>query len=260
MIALLFYFISIFEYQEPGGINSAILLSSIGNSQYIATAVNPAILTQLDKNGFGIVYCRPFDISLIQYNRLTANYKNFGISFSRLGQTGYQEYNLSLCAGFNFNTDLSYGIIFKGLYLDLGEYGQSFIPALNLGFSYKIDKFRFGSVLENINNPLSYEPVSGQNSAGEDIPWTILAGAIYEPVSDFLIGVDLCKTAQDENITFGTELKPLPILAVRLGTKTNPFIISGGLGITFKNLSFDYTLKFHSRLRQTSILSLGYFW
>jgi len=252
MLMLILYLLSIFEYQEPGGGSSALLLSSIGNSSYIATAVNPALLTQLDKNGFGVVYSCPYNISLIQYSRITANYKNFGLGFSRLGQTGYAEYNLSLSAGMNFNNSLSYGLILKGLYLDLGDYGQSFIPALNIGFTYKVDKFSVGSVLENLNNP--------QNSAGENIPLAILAGAIYEPVSDFLLGFEITKSAQDQNLAFGAELKPIPNFAVRIGTKTNPFIISGGLGIVLKNISFDYAIKFHSQLEQTSVFSLGYFW
>jgi hypothetical protein len=75
-----------------------------------------------------------------------------------------------------------------------------------------------------------------------------------------LIGVDLTKTTQDENIAFGAELKPLPILAVRLGTLINPLVISGGVGLNFKNIYFDYTLKYHTQLKETSVLSLGYCW
>lgn len=249
---LILYLLTIFDSHDPGGSNSALLISSVGKSAYIATAVNPSLLCHLDKNGIGIVYSEPYNISQIQYSRLCVNYKNFGLGFSRLGQTGYAEYNLSLSAGMNFNNSLSYGLILKGLYLDLGDYGQSFIPALNIGFTYKVDKFSVGSVLENLNNP--------QNSAGENIPLAILAGAIYEPVSDFLLGFEITKSAQDQNLAFGAELKPMPMLAVRLGTKTNPFIVSGGLGIEIKNISIDYAIKFHSQLKQTSVFSIGYFW
>ena len=119
----------------------------------------------------------------------------------------------------------------KGLYIDLAEYGHNFIPALNIAALYKVNKLIFGSVLENINNPSA--------EVGEDIQWAILSGVIFNPVNEFQIGFDLYKTAQDENISFGAELKPLPVLAVRLGTKTDPFILSGGLGITYKNISID---------------------
>jgi hypothetical protein len=251
-LVFLLYLINIFEYQEAGGVNSALLLASVGTSSYTASLVNPAMLTQLEKNSVGLVYAKPFQLDLIQYNRIFMNYHNFGIGISRLGQSGYQEYNLSLSAGFSANKNLSYGFMLKGLYLDLAEYGQSFVPALNIGISYKINRLEFGSVLENANNPLDV--------IGMDIPWAVLAGVIFQPVKEFLIGLDLHKTAQDENISIGTELKPLPILAVRLGTKTNPFIISGGLGVTFKNISLDYAVKFHSQLRETSVISLSFQW
>jgi hypothetical protein len=237
-LIFLLYLINIFEYQEAGGVNSALLLSSVGTSSYTATLVNPAMLTQLEKNSVGLVHTKPFQLDLIQYNRIFMNYHNFGLGISRLGQTGYREYNLSLSAGFSVNNNLSYGFMLKGLYLDLAEYGQSFVPALNIGVSYKIKRLEFDSVIENVNNP--------SDIVGMDIPWAVLAGVIFRPVKEFLIGLDLRKTARDEDISIGTELKPLPLLAVRLGAKTNPFIVSGGLGVTFKNTSLDYAVKSHS--------------
>lgn len=251
-LIFLLYLINIFEYQEAGGINSASLLTSVGVSSYNATLVNPAMLTQIEKNSVGLVYAEPFQLDLIQYNRIFLNYHNFGMGISRLGQSGYQEYNLSLSAGFNVNNNLSYGFMLKGLYLDLFEYGQSFIPALNIGASYKIDRLEFGSVIENINNPSS--------RIGMDIPWAVLAGVIFQPVKEFLIGFDLHRTARDQDISIGTELKPLPVLAVRLGTKINPFTMSGGLGVTLKNVSLDYTVKFHSQLKETSVISFSFQW
>jgi hypothetical protein len=174
------------------------------------------------------------------------------MGFSRLGQSGYQKYNLSSSAGFSVNNNLSYGFLIKGLYLDLAEYGQSFVPALNIGVLYKTNRLEFGSVIENMNNP--------SDIVGTDIPWVVLAGVIFRPVKEFINRLDLRKTARDEDISIGTELKPLPPLAVRLGTKTNPFIVSGGLGVTFKNISLDYAVKFHSQLRETSVVSISFQW
>ncbi|MEO0077266.1 MAG: hypothetical protein ABIK19_06335 [candidate division WOR-3 bacterium] len=251
MPILLFYLFFIFEYQEIGGSNSATQLASIGNSPYLATATNPAVLGLIDKNGFGIVYCRPYEISQIQYHRLSANYKNFGLSFSRFGQTGYQEFKFALSVGSSFNTNLCYGIIIKGLYLDLADYGQSLIPAMNVGIAYKINKLKVGAVLQDLNNP---------KILSDEMPRQILVGTIWEPVSDLLLGLEVQKGSENENITFGTEIKPLSMLAIRLGMQVNPFIISGGIGLVYKNTFFDYALKFHQQLRQSSIFSIGYFW
>ncbi|MCX8014415.1 MAG: hypothetical protein N2748_00200 [candidate division WOR-3 bacterium] len=252
MIIFLCYLFSVFEYQEIGGGSSATLLSSINNSPYLATATNPALLTLLDKNGLGVVYCQPYEISQIQYHRLSVNYKHFGLSFARFGQTNYQEFNFALSTGLNFNANLCYGLMVKGFYLDLGDYVQSFMPAVNVGLVYQLDKIKIGSVLANLNNP--------HNKVGDEVAWQISAGATYEPVSDLLLGIDIQKNYQYENFAFGIELKPLAMFVIRFGTQTNPLLISGGIGILYKNIFLDYALKFHPQLQQTSIFSLGYFW
>ncbi|MEO0091090.1 MAG: hypothetical protein ABIK61_00025 [candidate division WOR-3 bacterium] len=250
---IIFYLWAIFEYQEIGGSSSALQISSTIKSTYNATAINPALLSNLNKNGIGLVYCRPFEISDLQYSRLSINYKNFGVGFSRLGFINYQEFNLSLSAGFNLLPNLAYGLIIKGLYIDLNTYGQSLMPALNLGTSYvMIDKIIISAVMDNLNMP--------QNPNGEQIPWQLTGGVLFQPVPDFCLGCDLTKSQDNQNIKLGTEFKVIPELAFRLGMKTNPLIISGGLGITFRNIYFDYSLQFYTQLKQTSIFSLGYFW
>jgi hypothetical protein len=249
---ILLSLLSFFNYQEIGGSASASQIRSVGISPYIATATNPAILSQLGKNNIGIVYACPYNISEIQYTRLAGNYKNFGLNISRLGQSGYGEYILCLSAGFNLTQDLSYGLIVKGLYLDLDEYGQTVLPALNFGVSYHLDKLELGAVLENINHP--------QNSIIDDLPWSIIAGALFKPVQDFTCGLEIHKTNLDQNIALGAEFKPLPNLCLRLGVKTNPVIASTGLGFVYKNFTLDYAVKFHTRLKDTSVISFGYCW
>lgn len=252
MLILFFSLFSFFNYQEIGGSASASQISSVGNSSYLATAFNPSILSQLDKNNIGIVYDCPYNIREIQYTRLAVNYKNFGLNISRLGQTGYQEYVFSISTGFNLTPDLSYGLIVKALYLDLGEYGQTLLPALNFGVSYHLDKIELGAVVENLNHP--------QNSMIDNIPWSIIAGALFKPVRDFNCGLEIQKTNLDQNIALGAEFRPLPNLCLRLGIKTNPVIASTGLGFVYKNFLLDYALKFHTRLKDTSVISLGYSW
>ncbi|MCX7785520.1 MAG: hypothetical protein N2201_04745 [candidate division WOR-3 bacterium] len=249
---ILFYLLTIFEYQEIGGSSSALQISSTIQSTYNATAINPSLLSRLNKNGIGLVYCRPFEIRELQYNRLSLNYKNFGLGITRLGFISYQEYTLSFSAGFDFSSHLAYGIMVKGLYLDLSDYGQTIMPALNLGISYFVDKINFSAVLENFNYP--------QNSLGEKLPWQVLAGILFEPVSDFRFGGDLIKSPETQYLAIGTEFKLLPELTFCLGTKTNPLILSTGLSIIFKNIHFDYSFQYHTKLKQTSIFSLGYFW
>lgn len=250
MLLVLCSLFSLFNYQEISG--SAFSITSIGNSAYLATAINPAMLSELDKNSVGIVYACPYNIKEIQYNRLAGNYKNFGMNVSRLGQIGYEEYVISLSTGFNLTQELSYGLMLKGLYLDLSEYGQTLIPALNFGIVYQFPKMQFGAVLENMNHPL--------NSETDNIPWSIIVGARFQPVSDLSLGLELEKSNHDQNLTLGAEFKPISNLFLRVSTKTNPFIISAGFGFIYKNFLLDYAIKFHTRLKDTSVFSLGYTW
>jgi hypothetical protein len=246
----LFFFFAIFDFRETGGPSSVLLANTANPTIYEATAVNPAVLPKIGYNGIGLVYTKPFGITGLTYNRLTVSFTRPGLGFSlaTLGQAGYHEYTFSLATAFLINEDFSYGLIVKGYYLNIGGYGDDFIPGLNLGVLWGKRDYWLGIVLEDLNNPKTRQ--------GDLIPLTVRIGGSLSLVSNFSVKADWLRNTNWESFRGGLEFNILPIFSLRTGFSTSPYQLALGLGILFKNLSFDYACRYHPRLNETHIFSL----
>lgn len=252
MQLILFFFILIFDFNEPGGPSSACFTGSTQISLYDATAVNPAILSRIEHPSLALVHTKPFTISTLNYNRLVMNLNrpNFGFAVSSLGQTGYYEYCFSLATAFAVNNHFSYGLILKGNYVNIGEYGSDFLPSLNLGILYLNSNYRVAVVLEDVNNPKSRQ--------GDLIPATLRIGGALTPTNNFSFSGDFLKSTTYERMLAGVNFVMVPMISLRAGVATNPYLLSAGFGVSFKTLSFDYAFRFHTQLKETHIISLAW--
>ena len=248
---IIFFFLLIFDFNETGGPASAYLANSSSISSFDATAINPAILPRIEHHGLALVHTKPFGISSLTYSRLIINWIRpaLGFSFSSFGQTGYQENILSLATAFAVNNNISYGIIFKGYYLKINDYGSDFFPSLNLGVLYTNNNYRLAAVFEDLNNP--------KNRIGDLIPLSLRIGGTLIPNNNLSFSIDFLKNINFERFFAGIEFDLLPIFSFRTGVATNPYLIAGGFGFFFKHLCFDYAYQYHPKLKETHVFSLA---
>ncbi|MDH5185827.1 MAG: hypothetical protein OEZ20_09265 [candidate division WOR-3 bacterium] len=240
-----------FDFNEIGGPASANFVSSTTLSLYDGTATNPAILSQIGHSGFALVHTKPFAISNLSYHRLIMNLKRpfLGFALSSLGQPGYYEYIIALATSFALKNNFAYGLILKLNYLSIGNYGKDFLPSLNLGILYRQSNYRLAVVLEDLNNPKS--------RAGDLIPASVRLGCTVEPVADFRLSGDFLKSTNYERLLTGVDFSLLPMVSFRVGIATNPYHLAAGIGISLKTFSLDYACRYHTRLKETHILSLA---
>lgn len=247
---IIFFFLLFFDFNEAGGPSSAYLANSSSITSFDATAFNPAVLPRIGFHSLALVHTNPYKISSLTYNRIVLNWNRpaFGFSFSSFGQTGYRENILSLASAFALNNNFSYGFIFKGYYLQINDYGSDFFPSLNLGVLYSQYNYRLAAVVEDLNNP--------KNRTGDLIPVSLRIGGTLIPNHSLSISIDLLKTVDFERCFAGIEFNLLPIFSLRTGIATNPYFIASGFGFLYKHLSFDYTYRFHPKLKETGVFSL----
>lgn len=248
---LLFFFLTIFDFKEPGGPGTGIFANTANQTIYEGTAINPAVLPRIGTTGIGLVYTQPFGITGLTYNRLVLSFARpaIGFAFANLAQVGYYEYTFSIAKAFLINEYFSYGLILKGYYLNINDYGNDFIPGINLGVLLGKRNYWLAIVFEDLNNPRSRQ--------GDVIPLTLRIGGSFYPVPNLSVKMDWLRNANWEGIRAGLELNLLPIFSLRTGFGTNPYQLALGFGISFKNLSFDYGCRYHPRLKETHILSLA---
>jgi len=243
--------IAIFDFNEPGGPSTVLFNNTTTISLYDATAINPAALPRIGSNGIGVVYTKPFGIGRLSYNRFVLNLDRpaFGFSLSALGQTGYYEYTFTFAKGFVVDNNFSYGLLLKGYVVKIKDYGDDFIPGFNLGMLYKQNIYRLAVVLTDLNNP--------KTRAGDLIPMALRVGVTFAPVTNFSLSSNFLRSAESERFFGGVEFQLLPIFILRIGVATNPYLVAGGFGISLRNLSLDYSYRYHPSLKETHILSLS---
>ncbi|MEO0093711.1 MAG: hypothetical protein ABIK67_05600 [candidate division WOR-3 bacterium] len=248
---LILFLWTIFEFYEPGGPGSSYFASTTNNSFYSATAINPAMLSRIDKSGIGLVICQPYGISNLTYSRLAGNLNrpSLGLSLATLGQTGYHEYTFTFALSFPIDKYFSYGLILKGYYLNIENYGDDLFFGLNLGLLYQQRTYRVGIVIEDLNKPRSYQ--------GDLIITTLRIGATFLPTDNLTFSSDFLKNGDSEQLMGGVEFMLLPIFSLRIGLRTNPYQLALGFGIIAKHLNLDYTYRYHPSLKETHIISLA---
>ncbi len=253
--------------------------NAVGNSynslawDVFNTFLNPSINGILDKKnvGFttGFLYENTF-LSCIGYLHPTLSYGNFSSNIIYLGSFGAREtdeYNRFTGREFGYTNIISavgWGkeIIIKKLYFGgnikfvidsiPGSYSRSFFTT-TLGGIYRLNNFYFAS---NINNLLNINLTSTEDR----LPVGFNFGIGIKPFESLSIGIDAGRNKNLSSLldtySFGLEWHALKILYLRAG-KSN-LETSFGIGLTFKNLSFDYAAVLQEYLGVSHRISLDF--
>ncbi len=248
---------------------------------------NPAGLADVQNYYVASSYNMPFGYSFFRnyfiagtaelpenYGAVSISFQDFGVNY--LGNEMSTEYTAAISHGFylmkDIHSSLSFGYNLKlyhwklgesvgtwnesdGVYLNDGlELGSASTFGIDIGAQASLYGRTFiGVYLININ-----APTIGANTK-HDLPQRIVIGAAYKPQNGVTTSLTFNKTVGfDTQVEGGFEFQIMEFFALRLGVGTNPNRFSGGIGINYERIQFDYALRTHPVLSETHLFGLSY--
>ena len=175
-----------------------------------------------------------------------------GASVSTLGLPGYRETSASLSCAYGKGTAWSAGVRVSLLFLTIGGYGTTLVPAYDAGAQIEcLESLAFGVLLTNIGSAR----IGKQREA---LPRSLECGFSFSPDGS---GVLVCASAVQEFLApvdwrLGLAYSPYRCLVLRTGVSTEPALLCGGFGIVLSPVSMDYAVSHHWQLGLTHHVSV----
>jgi hypothetical protein len=223
-----------------------------------AIRFNPAALSLVDQNNLGVGYERTFG-GIEGLHNITLGFARpllwggLGIQLSEFGFSEQKEQAITLAYGSSFNESFKFGLSGDVYVIDNERTGRSYAFGVNFGLLGKLyRKWSLGVFVHNIN-----KPALGSEEYAE-LPPEIRAGISYEPFEDILSEVDFSIKDDDLRMHFAGEFELFDMLYLRSGLKTNPMVISGGAGIIYRFIHFDYSAEFTPELPLSHTATIGF--
>ena len=269
-------FAGLFDDRYPSARATAMSDAFVAVSNDVwAAYYNPAGLATVENYNFGLSYQAPYNLPFFKnyflsgtaplpsdFGTVGISVQNFGVSY--LGNNLSGEYTFALSHGFylmnDIHSSLSAGYNLKYYYWELGEsvggldLGSGGTVGVDLAFQASLyGRTYVGIYFLNINAPNIGEITK------HDLPQRIVIGAAYRPQNEITTSLAMNKTiGLDTQIEGGFEFQIIEMLALRLGVSTDPNRFSGGFGLNYQNIYFDYAIRTHPVLSETHQFGLSY--
>jgi hypothetical protein len=95
--------------------------------------------------------------------------------------------------------------------------------------------------------------------SGERLPRSLGLGASYRPVHEVMLAADLLKDVRYPwEVRIGISYTPVEVLAVRVGTCSEPATLHAGAGLRWSGFGFDYAYTHHPELGGMHHLGLSF--
>ena len=213
--------------------------------------------------GFGVHY---FDFGDVpetdEFGNIigTFSYRNYAL----IAGAGMRAADLPILERMPLAENVGFGIGAKFLKVSTLEPGSGTGFAIDLPFLFRsespslrvfiITSYGVGVVLENlIGMPIKYE--SGHQ---ENWPRKLILGSSLEFLDQVILAMDV---TSEKNFRFGVEWTPIPAVSFRSGFKYEDiWMWSLGMGVRFKNFTFDYAVVLHPYLNNQLRGSLVVSW
>lgn len=215
----------------------------------LAVYYNPAGLGFLDKFQVLFTHTELFSLSDLRYEgayfSVPINKKiSIGASYSQFGPDMYKEIETLLGASFTILPQASLGISVTMMDLRIEDYGSAFDWAGSVGFLGRVHEVVWvGMQTRNV--------FSTHVGRTDEMPEkSISFGALIIP-RDFLntfIDIEREQNAQEITYRLGQEVNLLKTMIVRFGFHNYPDRVSGGFGLEWKGMRFDYAVITHQHL------------
>jgi len=225
-----------------------------------AMSYNPAGIAQITGVNVGFYTERRFMMKELTFGgaavAMPFKDKHFvGMEIGSFGYSIYRENRVSAAYATTFGEIVSLGVKGNFSSTSLNEFGNSTAFFVDLGANTKIGKtMTLGLSAYNVNFA-QIKTVNGR----QNLPTVISAGVCYTPSDKVVIVADVQKNIQYP-ISFrgGIEYKVASFLCARIGASTAPLIMNAGVGVNYKNFSFDFANSIHERLGYTPSFSFAY--
>ncbi|MGE5436705.1 MAG: hypothetical protein ACM3O3_05715 [Syntrophothermus sp.] len=251
--------INIFSQTSPGAKQTSLSYSDVNvNNDVFAIFNNPAALQHLNNQQVGIYYSpSPFGIKELSsayaaYNH-PFSFGNIAVGFMNYGFELYSENKITAAYSFNLNERFSVGAALNLHFVNIKNYGSDNTFYLNAGGLLNItENIKWGFSIININN-------ASFSEYNDQIPSVLSTGIGYTPIESLMLTGSLQKDDYRKlTASIGADYKLIEYLALRLSYSNNPSKISGGMGIFYSGLNFDYAFSNHPQLGISHSIGLIY--
>ena len=247
-----------FEKQETNAASGAMAGLGLARPQSpSALFENPAWLGSSRLLSGSVFYTRHFNLANLAYQvaSLEGSFSKYGwgLGATDFGNPLYREQTFSLGASAPLGPRARLGLALKGFRARVSGYGEANALGVDLGVAGWIrHDLTFGACGANLNRPKI-------GKAGEELPQSLSAGAVYRPLTLVAIGAILEEDPRyGTSFRAGSEVQVGRHLLLRGGMRTNPNALTAGFGVALRGLAFDYSLRTHPTLGATHGFGLGY--
>lgn len=208
-------------------------------AQSVSVSYIPGVFGITELSHASAVYTQPF------------TFGTMGVGASRFGFNLYRETRLAVSASTSVNDFVHAGITLNYYNVSIQNYGAAAAPGLDAGLMIEIsDELWWGSFVGNVTG-------TAIGGSREKIPQLFSTGITFSPVREALLTAGLSKDIRHPvQVGAGFEYSFLDMFAARIGTSTEPAMLTAGVGITVAFGRFDYGFSSHSLLGSTHTISL----
>lgn len=208
---------------------------------------NQAAAAFVDHYTVGVYGNRAFMVEGINNLSLSAvaptGLGNFGLAIGYFGYSAYNEQKIGIGYSRQLSPGFSIGVQFDYLSSFISEYGTTATYTVEAGLFYKItDELAAGA---HVFNPV----LAGFAESADPLPTMMKLGLHYNSTGKVRFLVEAEKDlVQPVNFKAGVEYRPAEEISLRIGTSTNPVLLSIGAGFRWNNLLLDVASSYHPQL------------
>jgi hypothetical protein len=247
-----------FEKQETNAASGAMAGLGLAWPQPSSSLFeNPAWLGSSNRLSASVFYTRLFNLTDLSYQTvsLEGSFSKYGwgLGATDFGNPLYREQTLALGTSAPLGPRARLGMALKGFRTRISGYGETNAWGVDLGAAGRIRRdLTFGACATNLNRPKL-------GKAGEELPQSLSAGALFRPLPMLAIGSGLEEDPRyGTSFRAGSEVQVGRHLLLRGGMRTNPNALTAGFGVALRGLALDYSLRTHPTLGATHGFGLGY--
>jgi hypothetical protein len=256
IVAVLLAALAAFEYPALSGSPAAMLAGAAVPRWQHSLTLNPALDVGPDRFSAGASFARPYGLPGLNWGRVGAAGGSNGLrlhgGLSILSLQPYYEGDAVLGLCWTLLGAVSAGANVHALAVRAGPDREDIVPAVDLGVCWSAGRFRAGAAGQRLNSP--------RWGDGTELPPGFTLASSWEPVDGLLLALDASRSGVDEDLAFGLEFAPIPVLGLCFGVGTTPLRFAAGLSIETGFVRFDYAYQFHPALKETHVLGLETSW